>query len=385
MYRQLCLHTRRMKCKKLASNAILVPCTFPCLLLRKNVETSIVFKSLVQLQKMATQTPQTAATATGTSTARTTSKSQVELPDYFHEAADLSMLRQCFMKNDETNKDNVTHLTKVPYHEVVNFNDPSEFIYIKKELSLDNLRKIVAILKKGKGRATTRAVAFGMINEIANLEVTVGQLDELAASKRQYDQLLLGKTLMRLVGVLFGTTSVHYFAQLNDSKTVEDFERGTGRNDENFYAQVSDAVNANDNDQHLFLHPCNIPMDNTEYNKHISDEHMDANIHPSGRDTVIQTNPKWIRQTVIHLCKVRNKISFWMHQSGNGNNKPMDFVDNAIKACKVRSHVTIIAAYYFYMQCKFHDKVSEGITSTMPEFMNTGTFEITLFLIIYNY
>lgn len=201
--------------------------------------------------------------------------------------------------------------------------------------------------------------------------MTVGQLEELATNKKKTDELILAKTLMRLIGVLFGPTSVHYFAQLNDRKRVADFEQGTGRNDENFYAQVSDAVNADDHEQHKFLHGCGDQMDSEEYDLYLNDELMDECIHPSGA-SIIQTNPKWIRQTVLYLCKVRNKISAWMHQSGNGDNRAMSFVATAIKQCKVRAHITDIAAYYFFMQCKFHQKVSSGIQNTMPEYMSSG-------------
>lgn len=97
------------------------------------------------------------------STAKKSAKAQVELPLYFvAENADLSMLRQCFMKFDEKDQNLVTHLTKVPFHEV-DHSDPLQFIDISKQLSLANLRKITGTFKKG--RANTRADAFALIND----------------------------------------------------------------------------------------------------------------------------------------------------------------------------------------------------------------------------
>ena len=299
------------------------------------------------------------------------SKNIAALPDYFlAENADLSLLRQCFVNRSGDGTDCVTHLTTVPFHEVDHLNK-DHFIDIQKQLSLTHLRKITETFKKP--RPSTKDIAFRQINAIAKLTITIDELNELAENKKRHDDITIGKMLMRLIGVLFGQTCVHYFSQLNDRKRVGDFENGTGRNDENFYAQISDAVNDNLNEQHKFVHMCDDPIEMEEYKSYIDDETMNADIHPSG-NVLIQTNTKGIRQTVLQLCKIRNKIEAWMHQSGNGENRPMMFVDKAIKSCKVRAQISDIAAYYFFMQCKIHKKVATGIQNTLPEYMNTGTF-----------
>jgi hypothetical protein len=302
-------------------------------------------------------------------------KNITALPTYFTaENADLSMLRQCFVNRSGDGTENITHMTSIPFHEVDD-NNPEHFIDIKKQISLTHLRDISKVFKKT--RPPTKDIAYQQINAIAKLTITMDELDELASSKKKCDDVTNGKMLMRLIGVLFGPICVHYFSQLNDRKRVVDFERGRGRNDDAFYAQVSDAVNDNQNDQHKFLHKCSNPIDAVEYTSYICDENTNADDHPSG-DVVIQTNTSSIRQAVLHLCKVRNKMVALMSLSGNGDNNPMSFVVRSIKSCKVGTSITKIAAYYFFMQCKFHKKVSSGITNTLPEYMSTGMLCVVL-------
>ena len=281
----------------------------------------------------------------------------VDLPKYFVETADLAMLRRCFLKRDDANPDQVTHLAAVPI-DIVDASDPLHFIDIRKQLLLGNLRIISAIFRKT--RATTKDVAYEQIQDIANLEITVGALSNLAMGKSATDLLLIAKSLMQLVGVLFGPTCVHYFAEINNKKRVADFERGLGRNDENFYLQVSKAVNDNDNEQHHFLHPCGDPLDEEEYNKYINDETMPKGMHPSGKDVTLSVHPKWAKKVVKYLCQIRNRVSGMMHKSGNGDPNAMSFVHNAIKASKInKSYLADVVAYYFFMQfpqhgCRIH-------------------------------
>jgi hypothetical protein len=215
-----------------------------------------------------------------------------------------------------------------------------------------------------------------MITEIANLEICIGKLQELSQTKKNRDYKLMAKTLMRLIGVLFSDTCVNYFAQLNDRKRTADFERGTGRNDENFYQQVSEAVNDNSCEHHKFLLEYN-DSENT-YKQYIDDELMDVDIHPSGY-AAIQTNTKWIRTTVTNLSKVRNKIKDFMHRSGNGDNDAMSFSENAVKMCKFSTSITSLAAYYFFMQCKLHQEVSSGIDCTLPDYYKRSKFFLRFF------
>lgn len=296
----------------------------------------------------------------------------VVLPEYFEEGTDLSMLRQCLVARGSDNS-TITHLTTVPFH-MVDHDNPDFFIDIAQTYSLLQLRRLVLKFEPGR-RPATKASAYAMINEIGNLDITVGRLEALAVNKKNADINNLTKMLMRLVGVLFSETGVHYFAQLNDRKKVADFERGGGRNDENFYMQVSEAVNDNENEQHKFLHE--FADEDKLYHTYINDEDMDAAIHPSG-DDCIQTNAQGIRVSVSNLCKVRNKMNAIMHKSGNGDNDAMSFAANAVRDCKVRSSVTEIAAYYFFMQCKRCNKVTTGIDNTLPDILKTGTKTIQL-------
>jgi hypothetical protein len=350
-----------------------------------NSRASRTLSTDIIVENMATESSTVAATESSTAAASVpvtaaarkigTNRrtSLVDLPNYFVETADLAMLRRCFLKRDDANPDQVTHLTAVPI-DTVDASDPLHFIDIRKQISLGNLRKISVIFRKT--RATTKDVAYAQIQDIANLEITVGALSNLAKGKTATDLLLIAKSLMRLVGVLFGPTCVHYFAEINNKKRVADFERGLGRNDENFYLQVSKAVNDNNNEQHLFLHPCGDPLDEEEYNKYINDETMAKGLHPSGKDVTLSIHPKWAKKVVKYLCQIRNRVSGMMHKSGNGDPNAMSFVHNAIKQSKInKAYLTDVVAYYFYMQCKYHQKIAAGINNTLPTFMSSCKYK----------
>jgi hypothetical protein len=160
----------------------------------------------------------------------------------------------------------------------------------------------------------------------------------------QNSELLETNTACRIVNATFLEENRSRFMKTNDLKRRQDFETGNGRNDENLWVDISDAVN--DHERNGEIGELKIPNDDS--NEYILIATEEEGVNPK---EFAQTTWKICCKTINKLVKIRQKIKELMTESGQNSHDPMQYVANAIKKAKVPG-VGKTEAYYFYMRAE---------------------------------
>jgi hypothetical protein len=105
----------------------------------------------------------------------------------------------------------------------------------------------------------------------------------------------------------------------NDIKRRQDFETGNGRNDENLWVDVSDAVN--DHERNEEIGDLKIPNDESNNYILIATEEEGVNLND-----FYQTTWKICCKTINKLVKVQQKIKELMTESGQNAHDAMQYM-----------------------------------------------------------
>lgn len=222
--------------------------------------------------------------------------------------------------------------------EVFWLTDPPEGC-TKKPLSLDHLRQVAKQMNIPRnGRLSKFECRHAMSIKVHSDQ----RIQNTGILQTANSELLETNTACRIVNATFLEENRSRFMKTNDIKRRQDFETGNGRNDENLWVDVSDAVN--DHERNEEIGELKIPND--ESNNYILIATEEEGVNPND---FYQTTWKICCKTINKLVKVQQKIKELMTESGQNAHDAMQYVENAIKKAKVTG-VRKTEAYYFYMR-----------------------------------
>ena len=233
-----------------------------------------------------------------------------------------------------------------------------------KSLFLDQLRGLGTLLgiahKDMKTKDGAMTVIAHMVENWDKASYNLTVIDKVASTGLS----AMSHMTYRLIGILFSPRFRDRFRDLTKRKDREDFENGEGPNNVNFYADVLEVLHDDSASEHKSLLPCENEQYEEDYDQVL--ESIPEEEHPK---TPIQQKyyAKSIKQQIDKLKSVRQAMIEIMEESGRHKDRPDQYAVAAIKRKKHGGSVDPRVAYYFYMQCLFHDAIATSILTSLAE------------------
>lgn len=222
---------------------------------------------------------------------------------------------------------------------------------------------VQAIAKKLGIARCNKADALVAIDQALKTATGFTKLSTKVVEKTQQS----GKMLIRLISVLFGNTRFREkYADKTKRKTRNEFEvRDT------LYKDLSDIVNNNIAEEHDNVLPCESVTYAEEYNEYMIQKFdIQDPQYPSGPLEEL-TNASTIEVALTDLTKVWNVMIDNTNASGAHTRDPMNYtsaaISKAIKSNKIKTKISPLAAFYFFVMCDAYQDVARSISREISE------------------